>query len=1605
MANVLVCCGGTGAHVGLAFMRLHALGHPLGFFRQQNGDAQAGEPLELPSIYLVDQDDGDGDQGETAWQALRRVIKNHPSRSEWGDTPGKRRAPRGLNVITPLPVGPDKEWIKRSHDRLISRYEGTDYLACMASPGQSRIRFSHGMMGSPAVGSLLFRLKTYDRDSDGINNDAGYDTLLRQTGRLTVVGSAVGGTGSSVAPTLARILADQPRNDVMAVMVLNWFELDEDPTEFDAQTVKRAQARNRDMIENSSSGLQYYGARLAREVATVPVGVPDEALATRDYAGDTLQPLQEAYPHAVAALCCMHQYLARTPHGAGLYHMGAADPGTFGGGNQVPGGTVQSMANQGEVLGRTASVLARVLGADQGKGPVLPAICQQVMKGHGDLKAVGAGLAGLAAEYRSHLDWLYSLGVEKQVHGGFTREADVRRRLHLSPPTVKPDSRAEEVAGEVFRWIGLWVQDEARKDSGLSPGPQEARGAYWPPLRKEALNVPAGKSGRLTKLPAEKETAILHGFVDPDRISQNGWPDAFAAASYFHDAIDRRDRTALRKLELLMAGLVDGSLGIRAIEHGDRDPISLDSIVGQERRDCRHDSLAQYSLVGTHNGTGVEQVFGFSSPYTAFCSAPGVSDAMWGQLWHELTGFKRDDWKAAHVESWGRSDPAVGRIAAWVKACRRRNTDETAPVWTRIFEGVKVSPAARTSFGAGVQLELKWGGATVTEFLPTMESGNFRPSDLDLPKGDADLFLEQHGTVLDDDGQMVYEAVTFRIPGKDADREVRGLWKRHLEHLQEKGSIVTFGSDRAAHEVYVVTHHHTSPRECIVLSDALVLARENIMVHDIVPMRQDPVFPGQSGPSDLYPDLPLRSDFVDLVGLPGSQSILGQLREGGPVEKHPPEMRSARDGERVRWTLPLRGRADPVAFTLKVPPKESFHRAHWMVWPRFRALQPSPWRAYYVYEHCTDPRLHLDTLYLDPNTDQVLKSRHEARDRLSYPIRYDATNGVHTGGPPIAFALRDTESDEERGVYFVSLDQLRRLPERLQIGIDFGTSHTVGAVSVGRDRAVQIKLEPELDARSRDALSKHVSQNREHVTAPASDLGLLSQSVWMPTYVKDGNENLRSLLPTELLTIEKCKALARKPVASWVPMLDFVVPPVGIAREDFVDHVIANFKWDAAKAFVGHEMNLRKIYLDRIVELFAAEVLTRYGRPDQVIDCTFTYPLRTSSDDVESYQSMLRDVTERASNSFGCGLQLTNDVGIFDESHATQVGTEIFGEVCLVGDLGGGTLDLIISAKGRPGLDFEEAVDSVKIGGTLLLRTLAEELGSTMPDGWAKDPEERTTQLVAWMRTLGARRLFGHNEGGAAVIGDLGLRGFDTSKRAKPGHDLIHRYFHLVSEYMARSLAAYLADQWYPNVEDRDWEELRILVYLRGNGWRLWPESDDYRSIEQAISDRVADRLNALWKLLPRRSDPKVPRKCVPGGGDGHPKLDPVREVVGRAQPHAKVGGQRLSYTMVELRILNDTGEERIPWHQRIPFRTGGSGGVQVQLETVRPPIPLNSQRAFRHLQLHGLGEEGLRRTNASLNKQGYFGGAEQLDFEAPVGALVWEAAFESALLKKGSTD
>ena len=72
MAANLVLCGGTGAHVGAAFLRLHTLGSPFGlFFNQPNH-------IELPRLFCIDQDlNNDGAVQSTAWANLFTLLRQH----------------------------------------------------------------------------------------------------------------------------------------------------------------------------------------------------------------------------------------------------------------------------------------------------------------------------------------------------------------------------------------------------------------------------------------------------------------------------------------------------------------------------------------------------------------------------------------------------------------------------------------------------------------------------------------------------------------------------------------------------------------------------------------------------------------------------------------------------------------------------------------------------------------------------------------------------------------------------------------------------------------------------------------------------------------------------------------------------------------------------------------------------------------------------------------------------------------------------------------------------------------------------------------------------------------------------------------------------------------------------------------------------------------------------------------------------------------------------------------------------------------------------------------------------------------------------------------
>ena len=1587
MPNTLICCGGTGAHVALAFMRLHALGQQLGFFRSANGDE-----IELPEIYLVDQDDGDGEREPTAWQTLKKVIDTHPSAPLWGNRPDQPSKPT-CHVVTPLPVG-DGKWFTPPNDQLVHRFQGSPFLQVFSSPAQRTIRFSNGMMGSPALGSLLFRLKHHDnRPGGGNNNDRSYQMLRQRTGRIVVVGSGVGGTGASVGPTLANELAEHA--DVMAVMVLNWFKFTLDG--IDTETADLSHARNLSMRQNANSALQYYGESLAEKVAAVPVGVPDESLQTRIYSSDMGQPACEAYPHGVAALCAIQHFTAQDPFLPGLYYMNAVDPTLLHGKTGIPErngtGTLQDLANRAAALKDTLSTFGRVLRVSHKRRSVTPAIHQRIRNKIEDTSGVGDAVSEVVASYDEHLTWMGSvLGVRAVEFDGFTLESQIRDRLRHGALDLEYSS-PKPVAAELARWTAEWVNAEAH-DRNLGTGIGMPGGYHWPNLvDDDGGGLESREPGTLTRVPDEQRARKLQAFVNPDEVTEDGWPDPVAAADYFAYAIGQRNLTALRQLEVLLLALAQGKYELKRtpdLKEGTEAEVTLERLL-RDRRDNKQGSstLATHVLVDTAH----TKVVGFNSPTTLLCPVPGLDDAFWNDLTASLTGV-RGHWLDSGID-WGTAKTRVAGVKAWIDALKSR-LEGDPPNWTHVFGDRE----AASSYGTAGQLRVLWGGREVEILLPSRESGNItRGTYPDTEETFHTEWREYQG----------YSVVDFEIPGEP--RRTQGIWKGHLLELQKAGEILDFGS--AQKQVYICVMREGA-HKIMTVPNTVLLDRPTMMVRSFQPMRQIPVNGSTMTDKDLSPTLPLKSDYIGLVEDLDGRSLLHRLKVGDGYSVKAPEKSLVRDGMSQSWSLRMKGCPHPLTITLPMPAEESFHKAHWMVWPKFRAANDPHWRSYYVYEDCTDARLHIDTLWLDPDTQVVDTSnpvgkrepttdsqerpedptmvrltRNETGRFGSYRLQIDEDGSTHLGGPPLAFRLRNVESDEEHGIYLFDLDPIKGLPGEVQVGIDFGTSHTVAAVktsAVGEPEPIEFA--PELGGDGRHAISFHVSENREHVDAAFKDDGLLSLGVWQPTYVRTVEENLAGLLPSELLTVGTVDSTRRRDIGLWEPGRDVLIPPVGIARRDLGDHLISDFKWNSS-SIPGYEGILREIYLSMVVELVMAEITARNGRPDSV-QATFTYPLRSTDNDVDDYRTTLQKVMLRATKGLGSNVGLHDDIGLYDESHAAKGGTGTSGDVCVVGDLGGGTLDMLISAHGD---DWDDMADSVRLGGNLLLRKLAER-GGALPRGWGGTAEERETHLRAWMRAMGSPRLFGVRAGQPAHFRELDLTGFERTTDAERARGLINRYFYLIVEFMARNLVAYLNGHWFEKVTlPSRRAELNILIYLRGNSWRLWHETESYEEIEEMIGTRVRRRAEQLWSDL-NEGPPFEAKWSFKHAEHEHPKRGPVKQVVGDSRPYEEIRDRWFSHALVDLSLVKEAENEKIPWHTKVPFRTGGAG-VRVQFNGIAPPIHLSSQEATQRVQLTELEAPRQRAINNKLDKQHSLV-REGLYYLAPIAAWVWEEAFDS---------
>lgn len=1617
MENSLILCGGTGAHIGVALLRLHTLGYALGFFDQ------GGKPFDFPKVFLVDQDSGDGSEHEpTAWQLANSLVVQHPGRFDWFTASGSADGPE-LIKVTPLPVGPNQQWYKPPHNSMESRFESSPFLPVLASARQRQIDYSKGMMGSPAIGSLLFKLKEYDERNRGLNHDETFGQMLKRQGRIVVAGSGVGGTGASVGPTLAQRLADQGGNQVMAVMVLNWFEFDEEEADQDKR--EKAQRRNRVMRENANSALEFYGQSLARGVAAVPVGVPGTSLSLRRYTADVGQPIFESYIHAVAALCGERHFLNDRPFSPGLYVMGAAERGRLTGDTAIPGGTLQDLANQSATVFDLLQVYQRVLASHQG-GRVVPAIYEAVER-IVEPGLVTDHLGREIAHYREQIDWLRStLSIEGVPNRDFTREVESRQRLSETRAVlpVTADATPERVALALFQWASQWVREVASPTNGLRLQPGEVRGGQWPDLQNEAINVAVRKNGDLTRVPDNDIAAVLEAFVDRKRLSSNGWPHPLAASDYFRHAIERGDRLAFRQLELLVAGVVSGVFELRRLNSaGPETALSLENLTAEYRRQG-FEGLGEFAVVDPRRGA---LVVGFNSPHTLFCPVPFMDDAddhrLWQELWVELSGASDGaSWtEAKEPASWGKNDLVVRQILSWVEH-QKRSRPVGSPPWTRIFGGY---PGAATAvpFGAGALAKVYWGSANsmdrplVEVSLPTRDVGVWVPP-LGTPELDESelLILVPALLNLEQEGVRTFWKVDFEIP--DSAAKVRGWWEEHLNHLLREGLIHVWS--RTETNALIVGVMKGGVLHATRFLNSQVLGRGIVTVTSCTPFVQDPL-PGslRTNKDVRYPDFPIKADYLDLLQLPDGGRVIDILRQGRDIpggQWRPSVGKDDRGRYLMKWTIRLDGRTTPLPIEIRLE-EEPSHRAHWMVWPRFRTRSGAGWKAYYVYEYCTDHRLFCDVVWLDIRQDgqsnglaRMRRRRAEGGTLGAYPVgfRPSAENSSHDGGPPLALTLRNVVTGEEGGVYLVPLQVLPDSPVDLSVAVDFGTSHSVAAYRIAEDPARQVEFQSELE-NLEQCLSLHLSEDRAHVEAAERDLGIIASGTWFPTYRmrRDAaHHNGLSpaeggLLPSELLLSRSLKQAQAENVSDWRPAKDYTIPPLEIGRSDLADYLLTDFKWDTGSSFFrGRERELREHYLGLFLELAMAEIVGRSlrGFPSRSVQLTFTYPLRSTSNQVSAFRASLVRLVRRGSNSLGIPFELKNGIGIFDESRAARVTSNVSGEVCLVADLGGGTLDLFIAANNKGGEPLDEVADSARIGGNLLLHQLAQQPDGYLPDGgnWKKgEARETETRLRAWMRAKGAAALFGVRADGRPTLGRMDLGGFEKAAEAAKARLLLNRYFRLIVDYLARNLVAYLIGQWFPKVDPKYHSTLRIAIQLRGNGWRLRYQDESYIQATHAIRNDVRQRVKELWGQVPDNTYPLPADEFWEDASRYSvvdPKAEPVKNVVGKAMSYEEIRRHWYSHTLVDLEVLRDNGDRsQAGWYTRVPFPTGGSS--QVQLKEISPPVVLSSPSDDRRVEVRGLDASLQGRVNHALQNECV---VDSDGYLAPVGPLVWETVFES---------
>ena len=1466
-----------------------------------------------------------------------------------------------IRMVSALPTGSKGDWAQAPYHTMAHRFEHSACLPLFTSQRQCTAKYSQGMMASPALGAKLFRLRRFESE-----------TWLPSTSKhdhTVVVGSSIGGTGASVGPTLARHVA-KDGHQATALMLLRWFSLTGDGPE--------VVARNEDIRANEASALHYYKQSLAQTVTVVPLGVPEPQMAQRSFAGDSNQPEHPHYLHAVAAIAAEKQLQKDHAVGPGMYGMATQDAAELSSDTQLSRGTLGHLARAGETFLHCLHCWVKVLNARQSR-KVRPAIYDALFpaKGESTIKPreVAAILQQLAGLYETELRWLQGLIGELPRFEDFTLEARSRARLAEDNSRAKIPTRssAAGLARALYEWTGAWIAD-ARPPQG-DDRTTATTSYYLPKPRHTDVGRPkAGQKrpGELEKIAGNSLDTFIDSIVAKEHVTENGWPDPMSAASFYKWALEQEQIRAQRQFILMVLGAATGVLRVARLDLTDtNEPLSLEKLLHNERDDFP--GLGEYLLWLDHDGNST--LVGFTAPHTLVCPVPHDQrmNHVWQELHDRLMEQKSVLWTTAELSP---KMQATGRaLLDWFKGLIGRHNRQQAPKWLSIFaRHVRFRDdrgLAQTHPAEGCPVQVLWGTQgespeVVPIFLPCPKAPGF--SSVQLKPLTLSEFKREVPSLVKcvDNTGWVYEWIDKAdIPNVDS----HAIWQGHLSRLVQQGVLEAVSAQDGLHSVVARIRGDL----CIcTLEDTIVLREEDVFVQHTLLLEQEADGDARRDTFErmLTPDFPVRSRWASLIVDEHGRGLEDRDFACTAAARQYQGLDTVYEWQGIY----LRGARAPFKVTRPVFNEQST-KAHWMVWPRFRSAPatPHPWRAYYLYQKCRLPRVRVGALSYEVSRGLCVQDADPGGPMMPLGFRH----GDFCGTAPLALAAKHIvpggQAEEDLGLFLTRLEILGQIREKVAIAVDFGSANTIAALRYqGREEVVSLRSESK-QAR----ISKRISYDK------ADAESLIGQGTYLPTYALED----RVTLPTEILLASKRdRMIANSQVKDWQPGRDFTIPSGSVTRDELAAYLIADFKWRSEVGSSNAE--LREHYLAMFLQMVLAQVITDRlrGFPADGLDIVFTYPLRNTQSELNSLRSTIANLRMRVMDTMGVSAPV--EVRTVDESRSARIRTNSYGQVNLVADLGGGTLDMMISAV-APGTanngEMPQLVDSVKLGGNLLLEQLASDPERFLPGDWPTDSAEAYALLRGWMRSQGAAKLFGdapetkHRDYGA----------FRSRTEASEARQLISRYFHTVDDYLARSLVAYLHDVWVTGRQRPD-DVVEIVLQLSGSGWRIDPESGGGGN-RSVLKDRLDYRVRELWREYGQA--PLGWRWVTP---DIHehpePKVATIIQALRMTGKEEDVTEKR--YPLFDLNINHG---ERFDWNRPLPIhavtgsrivlRTSGSG-AQLGLA---PPLRIPAGGG-RLLDVTLLMREVMQlNTDITQHARDGYG-----DSQVPVGTWVFERIFES---------